>query len=66
MHKYKLTSKQFSLIISHTEFSKQTRQAMKKILVDGATYESTGLSKQFAWKKLQRIKEVAHGLGIDL
>lgn len=66
MHNYKLTKSEFDQIISMTRFKPKTIKAMEKILINGASYESTGLSKQFAHKKLITIKKIAESLKINM
>lgn len=66
MHKYRLTSAQFSQIMAKARFHADTRTTLRKILVDGSNYEIDGNSKQFIYKKIQRVKSIAESIGINI
>jgi len=63
-HSYKLTAKQFNLVIKEFNFASKTIKALRAILVDGKTYEAAGkpygIKKQFLYPRVHKVLHQAN------
>jgi hypothetical protein len=64
--RYQISEAQFNRLLDKTRISRNTRRGLKKVLVHGKTYEESGFTKQFIYKKIKRIKELAKEEGLEI
>lgn len=59
-HTMSVTEPFFNKLIKHTKMQAETIAALKAIMVDGEAYtDQEGYTKQFLYKKVTRLREIA-------